>query len=225
MAKPKAPSPTFNPEAFGKELRYFRKAAGYTSTKSFSKAIEERTGVYISPNTINVIERGEQDISVTHMNAMAITLEDDGTAALNTLRYWLLQSSPYSFYPHYMVEEEKEFAEVYFEVHGYYPDPINFSLIDLYEEAIDWVRAGYEENLEENSPIYGGLNDRNQSGMKRAMRLSQSKDQADQEEARRLFDDMINYQEYLTQKAKAEKQDRERRRALLKNSSNTISAQ
>ena len=58
MAKPKAPSPTFNPEAFGKELRYFRKAAGYTSTKSFSKAIEERTGVYISPNTINVIERG-----------------------------------------------------------------------------------------------------------------------------------------------------------------------
>lgn len=222
MAKPKAPSPTFNPEAFGKELRYFRKAAGYTSTKSFSKAIEERTGVYISPNTINVIERGEQDISVTHMNAMAITLEDDGTAALNTLRYWLLQSSPYSFYPRYMVEEEKEFAEVYFEVHGYYPDPKNFTLIELYEEAIKLVREGYEDDYK--SILYDKYFSM-EDDILMEWELSHSDSIQKQREAVRLRESNQKRKNHIDQKAKAEKQDRERRRALLKNNSNTISAQ
>lgn len=109
MSKPKDPSPTFNPVAFGKELRSLRRSSGYTSTKSFSKAIEERTGVYISPNTINIIERGEQNISVTHMNAMAITLEDEVMPALDILCHWLLQSSPISFPSCCTAEEEKDF--------------------------------------------------------------------------------------------------------------------
>lgn len=50
----------FNAHKFGAYLRKERTEKGYKSARAFSKAIEERTGVYIDKDTILLIERGER---------------------------------------------------------------------------------------------------------------------------------------------------------------------
>lgn len=74
MAKKKPPTSVFVPEQFGAELRKKRRESGFASTKAFSDAIKDETGVYVDFDTLNKIERGEREPDVSKLVAMCATI-------------------------------------------------------------------------------------------------------------------------------------------------------
>lgn len=73
----------FNAEWFGHYVRGARHDAGFKNAKSFSNAIEEKTGVFIDKDTILLIERGERLPDVEKYYAIVATISDS-----NNLMQW-----------------------------------------------------------------------------------------------------------------------------------------
>lgn len=73
---PKPPTKVFDPVAFGKTLRSERRKCGFSNTKKLSKAIEEKTGIFIDFDTLMRYERGEREPDISKITAIAFTLYD-----------------------------------------------------------------------------------------------------------------------------------------------------
>ena len=98
MALKKRPTKVFDPVEFGKLVREDRKRAGFTSTPKFSAAIKEKTGVYIDPDTLHKIERGEREPDVTKLIAISATMyEKHSLGWLTGLSFLLNRSQPVEF--------------------------------------------------------------------------------------------------------------------------------
>lgn len=74
MAKKKPDTSVFSPEQFGEYVRGKRRACGYSSTKVFSDSIKQLTEVYIDPDTLNKIERGEREPDISKFVAICEAL-------------------------------------------------------------------------------------------------------------------------------------------------------
>lgn len=73
----------FNARWFGRYVREERHKAGFKSAKSFSDAIQEKTGVFIDKDTILLIERGERLPDVEKYYAIIATISNS-----NSLMCW-----------------------------------------------------------------------------------------------------------------------------------------
>lgn len=71
---PKPPTKVFDPQAFGETLRNERRKHGFSNTKKLSKAIEEKTGVFIDFDTLMRYERGEREPDISKITAIAFSL-------------------------------------------------------------------------------------------------------------------------------------------------------
>lgn len=89
--KPK--TPVFDPEAFGKTLRKFRRNADFSSADSFCEAVKEKTGVYIDKNTIHMIERGERDPDITKLIAMCFVISESISDTWESVLETLIEES------------------------------------------------------------------------------------------------------------------------------------
>ncbi len=98
MARKKQPTKVFDPIEFGKLVREDRKRAGFSSAPKFSKAIKEKTGVYIDPDTLHKIERGEREPDVTKLIAMSATMYEKHNLGWSAgLGFLLDRSQPVEF--------------------------------------------------------------------------------------------------------------------------------
>lgn len=76
MTRKKENTAVFYPAEFGKVLREERRSAGFTSTPKFSEAIKEDTGIFIDPDTLHKIERGERETDPSKLIAISITISN-----------------------------------------------------------------------------------------------------------------------------------------------------
>lgn len=74
MGKKKPATLVFDPSLFGRILREQRRLAGYSNTKVFSQAIQEKTGVFVDFDTLMKYERGEREPDVSKLLGIAFTL-------------------------------------------------------------------------------------------------------------------------------------------------------
>lgn len=77
MVRVKQETKVFSPFAFGKKLRSERRIKGYSNTKKFSEAIQERTGVFIDFDTLMKYERGEREPDITKLMAISFALYEN----------------------------------------------------------------------------------------------------------------------------------------------------
>lgn len=92
MARKKAPTSVFDPEAFGSALKRRRKEQGFSSVPKLCESIEDLTGVHIDPDTLYKIERGEREPDMTKLVSICITLY--GVSWRTKLGYILNESVP-----------------------------------------------------------------------------------------------------------------------------------
>ena len=66
----------FDTKAVGEKLKKQRFAHGYTSCAKLSEAIEQKTGVSLSPQLLYKFEAGTQDMKLAQAAAIALTFEE-----------------------------------------------------------------------------------------------------------------------------------------------------
>lgn len=99
MAKKKPDTYVFSPVRFGEYVRKKRRGAGYASTGEFSESIKELAGVYIDPDSLIKIERGEREPDISKAIAMSEAIaRRDGKDRYEVMTDLLIASEPTRFF-------------------------------------------------------------------------------------------------------------------------------
>lgn len=147
MARKKAATKVFDPATFGKLVRMDRKRAGFSSAPKFSEAIKNKTGVYVDPDTLHKIERGEREPDITKLIAICATMYErellGWSANMGSLIH---QSQPVEFAfsePKYALQ--REYIKQYKEKFGISPDFNHVSATCDYRVPDEYIPGSEKE--------------------------------------------------------------------------------
>lgn len=149
MTRKKENTAVFYPAEFGKLLREERRSAGFTSTPKFSEAIKEDTGIYIDPDTLHKIERGERETDLTKLIAISIAISNRKAEHWTNVAGRLLSDSV----PLEVAFKDKKYS-------------LQRSYIEKYKEhfgvlpSVKHVKSATDNNTE-NTQIYGTKEEKN----------------------------------------------------------------
>lgn len=153
MTRKKPATSVFVPEQFGNYIRDRRRKCGYSSTKVFSDSIRQFTGVYIDPDTLNKIERGEREPDISKFVAICEALARPS----NTTRYAIYEDALISSEPARFLangsddysETQRQFINEYLQRFGRDPSPREMS--DAFSPGGYVCERAIEQSIEDGS--------------------------------------------------------------------------